>query len=168
MDFVVKDLTKNNKKRPKYIPKHLPFKFRMLIIAPSGTGKTNLVCNLICRKKFGYKKYFKNNIYLFSPTYFLDDTWDSCKKLEPKHVYDDYDEEPLQEIIQKQQQYVNDGEKPPPTLIVFDDLAHALQRHKTLLLRKTLEHRYNNMSSIIKGVSQSYTNECYRCYSVQG
>jgi hypothetical protein len=51
--------------------------FSMGIIAPKGSGKTTLICNLL----MFYKKYF-NDIFIFSPTVLSDDKWDFIKKQE--------------------------------------------------------------------------------------
>lgn len=51
--------------------------FSMGIIAPKGSGKTTLICNLL----MFYKKYF-NDIFIFSPTVLSDDKWDYIKKQE--------------------------------------------------------------------------------------
>lgn len=55
---------------PKYdvLPKH---EFTIGIIAPKGSGKTTLMCNLLGF----YKKYF-HTIIIFSPTLLSDDKWE--------------------------------------------------------------------------------------------
>ena len=55
------------------LPKH---EFTMGIIAPKGSGKTTLICNLL---KF-YKGYF-HTIIIFSPTVASDEKWDYIKSL---------------------------------------------------------------------------------------
>lgn len=54
------------------LPKH---EFTMGIIAPKGSGKTTLICNLL---EF-YKGYF-HTIYVFSPTVNSDEKWDYIKR----------------------------------------------------------------------------------------
>jgi ABC-type dipeptide/oligopeptide/nickel transport system ATPase subunit len=60
--------------RPQHVvlPMH---EFTVGIIAPKGSGKTTLICNLL---DF-YKKYF-NSIIIFSPTIKSDDKWEYVKK----------------------------------------------------------------------------------------
>lgn len=53
------------------LPRH---EFTMGLIAPKGSGKTTLICNLL---KF-YKGYF-HNIIVFSPTVASDEKWDLVK-----------------------------------------------------------------------------------------
>lgn len=55
------------------LPRH---EFTMGLIAPKGSGKTTLICNLL---KF-YKGYF-HTIFIFSPTVASDEKWDYVKKL---------------------------------------------------------------------------------------
>lgn len=54
------------------LPQH---EFSLLIVAPKGSGKTNLICNLILRH---YKKYF-HRIIVVSPTVQNDDKWETVK-----------------------------------------------------------------------------------------
>lgn len=54
------------------LPKH---EFTMGLIAPKGSGKTTLICNLL----LFYKGYF-NKIYIFSPSVKSDEKWDYIKK----------------------------------------------------------------------------------------
>jgi hypothetical protein len=49
--------------------------FRMLIFSPSNSGKSNLIKNLITRPEFGYTTFYKQNIFLFSPTIRIDPIW---------------------------------------------------------------------------------------------
>lgn len=54
------------------LPQH---EFSMLIVAPKGSGKTNLLCNLILKH---YRKYF-HRILVCSPTVMNDDKWSVVK-----------------------------------------------------------------------------------------
>lgn len=56
------------------LPRH---EFSMGLIAPKGSGKTTVICNLL---KF-YKGYF-NTILVFSPTVASDEKWDYVKSLD--------------------------------------------------------------------------------------
>lgn len=69
---------------PKHAYKHPPVyhpvlpqhEFSMLIVAPKGSGKTNLLCNLILKH---YKRYF-HRILVCSPTVMNDDKWAVVKE----------------------------------------------------------------------------------------
>jgi len=56
------------------LPKH---EFTLGLIAPKGSGKTTLICNLL----WFYRKYF-HNILVFSPTILSDEKWDWIKEQE--------------------------------------------------------------------------------------
>lgn len=56
------------------LPRH---EFTMGLIAPKGSGKTTVICNLL---KF-YKNYF-HSIIVFSPTVASDEKWDYVKNLD--------------------------------------------------------------------------------------
>lgn len=58
---------------PMVLPQH---EFSMLIIAEKGSGKTNLICNLIMHQ---FKGYF-HNILICSPTVDCDEKWDIVKE----------------------------------------------------------------------------------------
>lgn len=62
-----------HEKNPHPLPQH---EFSMIIVAAKGSGKTNLVCNLIMKM---YKGYF-NKIWVCSPTTLNDEKWDVVKK----------------------------------------------------------------------------------------
>jgi hypothetical protein len=59
------------------MPQH---EFSMLIVAPKGSGKTNLICNLLLKH---YKGYF-HQVWVVSPTVDNDPKWEVVK--ETKHV----------------------------------------------------------------------------------
>mmetsp|Transcript_7526 Transcript_7526/g.11386 ORF Transcript_7526/g.11386 Transcript_7526/m.11386 type:complete len:120 (+) Transcript_7526:486-845(+) len=63
--------------------------FRLLIFAPSNSGKSNLIKNLITRDEFGYNKHYANNIFLFSRTIRIDEIWKNLH-LPPTHLYDEW------------------------------------------------------------------------------
>lgn len=77
-ELSVVDITKGTdlKHPPTEFPDVLPqHEFSMLLVAPRGSGKTNLICNLILRQYFGYF----NNILVCSPTFENDEKWDKVK-----------------------------------------------------------------------------------------
>lgn len=55
----------------------LQHEFSLLIVAPKGSGKTNLICNLITNH---YRNYF-HKILIISPTVNNDPKWDLVKKM---------------------------------------------------------------------------------------
>lgn len=76
LDFTLEIKSIENKNKfvhPKVPHEVLPqHEFSMLIVAPKGSGKTNLICNLIMNQ---YKGYF-HDIVVISPTVHNDDKWE--------------------------------------------------------------------------------------------
>ena len=105
--------------------------FRMICVAQSGGGKTNVVKNLITRDEFGYKQHFGDDIFIISETLELDGSWDDVV-LPEHHKSKEWDEERLDEII-KYSAGSSNG-----TLIVFDDLvcSDAINKYRSTLLDK--------------------------------
>ena len=82
---------------------------RMVLLAPSGSGKTVLLSNLILNI---YKDCFER-IYIFSPSIDIDATWEPVKKYQmekmkviekekEKLYFNSYDPDDLDKIITKQ------------------------------------------------------------------
>jgi hypothetical protein len=74
---------------------------RLGIVAPSRSGKTNLIVNLLLRDEF-YKKYF-HRIYIWVPTYFDDDKW-KLVELPDEQIFTEFNENDLQEVVSSIQQ----------------------------------------------------------------
>ena len=128
--------------------KHLPNPcgrgFRMICIAQSGGGKTNVVKNLITRDEYGYKQHFGDDIFVISETLELDGSWDDVE-LPEHHKTKEWDEERLDEIIKYSAESTNG------TLIVFDDLvcSDAINKYRsTLLDRIFMLGRHSKVNAI--------------------
>jgi len=109
--------------------------FRLITLAPSGSGKTYLIANIILNL---YKNKFKD-IFIFSPSIHLDSTWESTKnyiendltinyKSKQNYFFDNFDDVALTEIIKTQTEIIkyykeNNIIKLPQILIVIDDFA---------------------------------------------
>ena len=65
---------------------------RMLVIAPSNGGKSNMLKNMLLRPEFGYRKYFTDpktgalNYFVFSRTLGVDHTLDALVDLSLIHI----------------------------------------------------------------------------------
>ena len=105
--------------------------FRLICIAQSGGGKTNVIKNMITRPEYGYADWFGDDIFVISETLDLDGSWDDVP-LNEHHRYSEYDEELLNEIIE----YSAGTER--GTLIIFDDLvcSDAINKYRSTLLDK--------------------------------
>ena len=146
-----------------------PLPARILLNAPSGTGKTVALTNLIMDI---YKDCFEK-IYIFSPTVFIDDTWTIVKKyieneMDIKHsdedpiYFDNFEERDLKNIIDTQEgiiKYMKEKEYKHlyNICIIIDDWAdneRVVRKNKELIKLFTKgKHWY--ISTFI--TSQSYT-----------
>ena len=78
MSDLLKIKNLNEKKsEPSVIPhEHLPAPpFRMCVCGASHSGKSNLIKNMITLPEYGYKAHFGQDIFVFSKTLGLDDTY---------------------------------------------------------------------------------------------
>ena len=143
---------------------HVPtIPLRMILLAPSGAGKTVLLSNLILNI---YRDAFER-IFVFSPSVDLDHVWKAVKKYQEDHMkakesdkeklyYDHYDPEELEKIISTQNKVVKHlkagGKKKLfSILIVIDDFADepAFTRQSKLLHSLFTRGRHNSISTIV-------------------
>lgn len=142
------------------IPEKLPqLPMRMCIYGASASGKGVLIASLL-GKDFPYKKVFKKNIWIFSPTISLGDPSFSEVDLPPNHYVPDYDEALINKIWREQDKIISaHGKGPrgaPHLLLIFDDVVTSLTNAKTSLLRKLyFSGRHSLISTIC--CSQMYS-----------
>ena len=105
------------------IPKH---PFRAILSGASGSGKSNLLINLLTNKKF-YKDFF-NIIFLISPTAGkLDDSYIALKESKTKSklaIINVLDPETIEDIMTINKDIIEEEgvDKAPRILIVYDDI----------------------------------------------
>lgn len=137
-------------------PNLLRLPFSLLEIAPKGSGKSVLLQNLL----FIYYKFF-DNIFIFSPTIFLDDKWGRTiekLKIPVTNLFTSYKESELTMLMEKIKEF-NKGKRNKEkvrTLIIFDDIIEQLPKGKKLSAMNKLfmNHRHYLISHIV--VSQSF------------
>ena len=135
---------------------------RSILLAPSGSGKTVLLQNMILDI---YKGCFER-IYIFSPSVSIDSTWIPVREYlnktinlgenEPPLFYDTNDQESLEQIISTQKKITEhlkskkDIEKVFQILIVIDDMADdvKMSRNSTLLHSLFTRGRHSVISTI--------------------
>lgn len=117
-----------------------------LFIAPSNSGKTTLIVNLILRKVFGIIVSY-SEIHIMSPTVYADDSWEmvlpdkykpfkvKCKggkkrKTATIHVHDSYTPADIEEIMNEQEEKEEEDRK--RILIILDDVADSLSQNPIL------------------------------------
>ena len=143
---------------------HLPkVPLRVVLLSPSGGGKTVLLTNLILNQ---YRGCFER-IYVFSPSSDLDNTWLPVKKYQEdvlkvsqdkneKCYFDSYDPEDLENIISTQNKITKhlkqQGRKTIfSILIVVDDFADdsRFSRQSKLLHSLFTRGRHDSISTIV-------------------
>ena len=97
---------------------------RMLVIAPSNGGKSNMLKNMLLRPEFGYRKYFTDpktgalNYFVFSRTLGVDHTLDALVDQLPKfHSYSEWDDTVIKEIMEYSRLKTQRG-----VLLLLDDM----------------------------------------------
>ncbi len=135
---------------------------RMLIVAPSNSGKSNLLKNMLLRPEFGYRGYFTDpktnalNYFVFSRTLGADHTLDSLVDQLPKfHAYREWDDTIIRDIMEYSRSKTDRG-----VLLILDDMitdANAFNKRSGNLLNElAFMGRHHKVSFII--TVQSYTS----------
>lgn len=141
------------------IPKIL-FKppFRIIVVAPSNSGKSVLISNLISSRDLPYRKLFKKNIFIWSSTFSLDDpSFSMSDNIEKGNVYDEYNEQSVMEIVNEQIGIIHKytKKKAPPILFIFDDIINDLPQSRQSVMNKLFfSARHYSISLIL--LSQQY------------
>lgn len=132
-----------------------PLPFRMLVVGPSGTGKSCIISSMLGFEP--YQKAWKQNTFIFSPT-MRDDPEYSHLKVKPENVFDSYNAEVIMSLYESQRtakQYLKKDRELEHICIVLDDLIADLPMNQRSLLSKLfMTGRHLNISIII--ASQSY------------
>ena len=142
---------------------HVPtVPLRMVLLAPSGAGKTVLLANLVLNI---YRGCFER-IYVFSPSIDIDSTWEPVRKFQndklkisekskEKLYFNHYDPKDLIEIIETQQKVVKlmksgGRQKLFSILIIIDDFADdpVFTRQSKLLHSLYTRGRHHSISTI--------------------
>tara|TARA_R110001592_G_scaffold104960_3_gene295248 strand:+ start:3297 stop:4070 length:774 start_codon:yes stop_codon:yes gene_type:complete len=124
--------------------------FNLVLLGTTGSGKTNLVNNLLLSKyMWGSKKKEEKGafeeVYFFSPSVNLDD---SCRFFREHFItFDEYSDEALEEILAKQREYKQ--KEMPRILIVLDDMVGALSKSSSKLINRfSSRYRHYNANLI--------------------
>ena len=131
--------------------------FRVIVVAPSNSGKSVLISNLISSHDLPYRKYFKKNIFIWSSTFSLNDpSFSMSDNIEKTNVYDQYDEQTIQDLINEQIGIIHKytKKKAPHLLFIFDDVVQDIPRQGSILNTLFFSARHYNISLIL--LSQQY------------
>lgn len=148
---VDQDLPQCKAARDKVLPAH---PFRMYIVGASGSGKSNLVLNLLTRTNM-YKDYF-DDILVISPTaVHLDPNY---RELDlPDENFFDPDTDVLERLMEIQEDNIEKVGKldSPKILLVLDDIiSYKTFVNSPLLLKFAVMSRHWNISLMV--LSQAY------------
>lgn len=148
------------------IPDHMPkVPMRLLITAPSNSGKTVIMGSLLREEYFGYKDIFKGNVFVFSTTFSLSDpAWDGCQ-IKKENVWDDWREDIIQEIMDDQEMIIKEKgkEKTPMVLIILDDLITQIpQSRQSSLVKLFISGRHRLISIWMTTQSYKHTPKAIR------
>lgn len=161
--YRVKD---KNEKNEIIKPDLFDIPFRLLLVAKSGVGKTNFLCNLLLQDdKRMYKGEFEGeNIYIFSPSIHTDSKLECLirnKDIPDTNLFECLDMEMLDavyELIKEDyKEAIDNKEKPKNTLVIIDDCMDALKTggKKNVLDKMASNCRHQQVSFII--TSQYYS-----------
>jgi hypothetical protein len=114
-------------------------------VAPTKSGKSNLIVNLLKNSYFGYDEIFKD-IYYISPTVGIDETLRSINEDDDIIKIDDEDDlkfldDILNDIVKSQKS--KQKEEREPVLIVLDDCLDYLKKSKRLDSLPSYSRHYN-------------------------
>lgn len=126
--------------------------FRMYVIGASGSGKTNLILNLLSRPEM-YKDYFKDQIIVISPT---------AKQLDPSYAVLDLPDsnffpcsvDVLERIFELAKLAKANGTMKPTLLILDDILSYKKFCNSKELLKLMVMGRHYGLSTMV--LSQAY------------
>ena len=97
---------------------------RMLVVAPSNGGKSNMLKNMLLRSEFGYRDYFTDpktgalNYFVFSRTLGADQTLDELVDQLPKfHAYREWDDTIIRDMMEYSRLKTERG-----VLLLLDDM----------------------------------------------
>ena len=166
--LTIRKLTERNTDYPenKKIPRPLPtLPMRALFCASSGSGKTLTIGNMLSRREFFFKSIFKRNIFLFSPTFELDDPSMHGVEIDEENHFKDFDEAAIAEIMEDQKRLIDrwGKQRAPHILIVLDDLITMLPQSKqSILTRLFFSARHWKISLILTTQSYKATSKAIR------
>ena len=152
------------------IPKDLPQPpFSLLLVGPKGSGKSNLILNLVYKTKpVKMYRHFFDKVYVFSPTWKLDPKMSRCHVPE-EQVFEEpeYYQAAVAEIIQTQSEAIEEDGKDEAEhiLLIFTDVAGSksvFTQSKGIMNKLAFNLRHYKISLIIDTQSLRQINDAFR------
>ena len=169
-----KPFDKQHKKHKELHPDLLQPPFTLALVGPKGAGKSNVILRLLygnrrkCTDTNGHHRFYRHwfdTVFVFSPTFALDDKMARCK-IPDDQIFDDPDtyEEALAEIISTQEEDKEEDGEADNVLLVFTDLAGSrlFSNNRSTLSRIAFNHRHLNISTIFDTQALRQVNSAFR------
>jgi hypothetical protein len=125
--------------------------FMWTIFGASGSGKSNMIRNLLINNHFLASVFDRTHIFLFCPTSKLN--CDFADIIPFENTFDGYQEAIVKQILSEQEDHITMyGRKyTPNVLLIFDDLAYSGKLHndKSLINKLAFNGRHYKVSTIV-------------------
>jgi hypothetical protein len=157
--LTVLPVKKTNKKQEYNIPSPLPQPaFSLLMVAPSNSGKSVLLANMLKNVLYGYDNVFED-IYYISPTVMLDDTLKAiAKDDEIVKIHEPEELEMVDMILSDivKEQKGKDVEDRKNVLVVLDDMISYFSNHSVLNNLPSISRHYRISFIVLTQVYSAY------------
>lgn len=127
--------------------------FQMVMVAPTNTGKSTTIVNLLKRDVFGYKDYF-TKVRVFSESLTTDPIWQTLTDEQLADSFDTIDDDEIRHVWDTQKEaFEKDGRDAHRELWIFDDAISKLKKGSnskpSAVMDVYMRGRHSNISPIV-------------------